>query len=253
MTMEKKILTILNVPSSLVFMKENDLDKYLALSAQAGATDKKCACFSRAIVALDKFHSYFHFEQSFVLTILAYICNLKGDKKHAIECADKAIFQDPLNYVAKNFLKRKPLTWNAITSYDKHFKYEKDFLEFVGGEFKPHAETDILDKVIQCLFDKKTKKKLPAKHKKIVSHTKHTSHRVNIARAVMALNEKKLADSHKHITQALKKLEEAHKAYHQYASMLYKKRADLFNKLGQIDLAKNDLIRAENLFPTPCP
>lgn len=67
---------------------------------------------------------------------------------------------------------------------------------------------------------------------------------------MMSLNEKKVDDSHKHITQALKKLEEGHKAYHQYASALYKKRADLFNKLGQVDLAKNDIIRAENLFPT---
>ena len=245
MVLKKEILGILKIPKSVVFIRENDLDRDLELANQHAAPDKKCVYLCQAIVSLDKFHSYFHFEQSFVCSLLAYMCSLKQDKAEVADFAAKALFQDPLNHVAKDFQAGKSVSWSGLISYDKNYRYEQGFLKFVGGAYKPHPEIITLDQALEHLFDQPKSKKLPAKYKKSLRCMKHLSHRLHIARAL----DEDGADALKHAKAALSCLESSHKAYHQYAASLYRSRADLFKKLGQIDLSKNDIIRANNLFP----
>lgn len=73
----------------------------------------------------EKFHSYFHYEQSYFHLLLAKHLSDENEKNEQLE---KAIFQDPLNHEAKSLLNCRLIE----KKYERDLQSFKDFLFFVG-------------------------------------------------------------------------------------------------------------------------
>ncbi|MBN8828772.1 MAG: hypothetical protein J0H68_08705 [Sphingobacteriia bacterium] len=228
---------------------------------------------NEAIKLVNRFHSYFHFEQSYAYNLLADCYFLLQDKQKAIEIYEKAIFQDHLNTIAIKSLifasdtensKQKyiaqlsklnenyEINFNSDLllirtnkGYAPQFRYEREYIKFAtlnSEVLVQNKEVDLLDKAIK-LVEIKTF----TEAKKILDILKINSHRKNIADALIALNIEDVEIAIKYLKEAVINLEARHKSYHQEASLIYLKRASIFKNLGEIELFKNDLVKANDL------
>jgi hypothetical protein len=81
----------------------------------------------------------------------------------------------------------------------------------------------------------------------IVISANYHSHRTKIAKTISALLRNNLNEATKQIQETIKMLEDAHQQYHQFASSKYLKRAKIFSLLGEVELSKNDIRKANDL------
>ncbi len=213
---------ILNIPSELRPSLEPDLEE------------------------VERFHSYFHFEQSFLYLLSAYIYLAIGDRESSSSYIEKALFQDHFNEPALLFKEKREINLSQIFSYDKNYKYEKDFLKFALGDFRNSKEIDILDEASRDLFFVKFE---TAPNK--LNSLSYPSHRLLVAKGLCFLYEGSAEKAASELSRAEKLLEYSHADYHKYASGLYEKRANTFKESGRKDLAENDMRKARNLFSTP--
>lgn len=167
---------------------------------------------NKAISLVSKFHSYFHFEQSAAYLFKAYALFLmQNDYK---PCLEKAIFQDHLNKVAIEFLE-KPIDYGAILSYDSYIKSDADFFTFAIGTASLSCEVITHRHYFEAF---------------------HNNVYTNLTKAL------------ENIEKAIDMLEKSHEQYHKHAALCYIKRANIFKQQGNIILAKNDLVKANDLF-----
>jgi hypothetical protein len=75
----------------------------------------------------------------------------------------------------------------------------------------------------------------------------YKSHRLSLLKAIIFAWQKGHKAALEYVLQVTKMLEQTHKDYHQYASSIYKMRAKTFEGLGKPELAKNDIIKAQDL------
>ena len=224
--MQLNLYQILNIPEHIILDPENNIHNML---------EKRD--LNQAIFIVNKFHSYFHFEQSFAYLLAAYIANLKEDELSTKEFLTKAIFQDHLNEQALNFHNNASLAY--MVSYNKNIRYEKDFLNFAIGRFELSAEVKLLDNAIELSMSSKI----------VDTEINCKSHRLDFVKTILAIYNKELEVANIWIKNAIESLESSHKNYHKFASEVYLKRAEIFESQGQIDLAKNDRVKANDLFP----
>jgi hypothetical protein len=164
------------------------------------------------------------------------------------EYLTKAIFQDHINYQALEF--ENMITGNItrdleyLLSYDKCFKYEKEFLSFAIGKFATIKEIALLDAAIDFVLYFEMKEA-----KKIIDDLDYKSHRIYLAKTLIAIYREEIDTGNIFIKNAIDSIETSHKNYHKFASSIYLKRAAIFEILDQIDLAKNDRVKANDLFP----
>jgi hypothetical protein len=224
--MSLNLYNILNIPEHIII--ENNIHDILQTETLEN--------LNQAVSILNKFHSYFHFEQSFAYLLAAYIVHLKEDAHSTQEYLTKAIFQDHLNEQALNFYNNASLAY--IFFYNKNIRYEKDFLTFAIGKFVLPKEVELLDNAIELSISSKI----------VDTEINYKSHRLDCMKTIIAIYNKELDLANIYVQNAINSIENSHKNYHQFASMVYLKRAEIFELEGQIDLAKNDRLKAKDLF-----
>jgi hypothetical protein len=181
--------------------------------------DKKLLIATRCVNLCERFHSYFHFEESFFHLLLAKNTN---NQELFIEELEAAIFQDPLNYEAKDLLNKKlpidnpRLDDHRYTSDIKEAKYSryiedyKNFLLFAIGDTSliTYSPTD------SYWYNFEQYKIKPE---------------VEVLRFIVNL------------------ISTNHKLYHTEAAKIYYNRYIVFDEMGSDILAKNDLMKSKNL------
>ncbi len=165
-------------------------DPEIALSILNSATSK-----------IEKFHSFFHFEQSYFHLQLALKFLDENQHEKMLEQLKLAIFQDPLNIQAKQILAGDSQT----SIYQRPYHNFLDYLEFASEE-----EVKYLDNESYW-------------------------------------NDYLENQQNETLIKIIDKISSNHLNYHQESAKLYINRATIFYKLGKIDLAKNDLVKAHNL------
>lgn len=163
-------------------MKEKSLEKQLEL-------------LNLAAKLIEKFHSYFHFEQSYFHNLLAQF--YQGDKRR--EQLQAALFQDHLNKQAQNLL----------DGLEDKIKYQRPFPSFSA--------------YLSFALEK------PVENAKL--------------KGFWAIKPATAENLEEIITQIRK----CHLGYHLESAKLYLNRALVFHKSGQLELSKNDLVKANNL------
>lgn len=188
----------------------NNIDYLNQLAYTENDLNKRKQLLDLAITKIEKFHSYFHFEQSFFHLQLAQelIINEKYDL--AQEQIKLAIFQDPLNLQAlelkDNFdlvIKKKYLMSN---NYSRQFKDFNSYILFATDE-----ENQSL--VQQGYWE----------------WANNNHHTIEI------------------LEQIIEKVKKLHLGYHYESAKFYLNRVMIHNMLNEKILAKNDLVKANNL------
>jgi hypothetical protein len=268
--MQLNLYNILNIPEHIIL--ENNIHTILQ--------NETLENLNQAVSIVNKFHSYFHFEQSFAYLLAAYIAHLKKDEHSRKDYLTKAIFQDHINEQALNFHDNASLSY--IFSYNKNIRYEKDFLQFSIGKFTPSSEVELLDNAIEFSISSKIVDTeiipcsiandhvvelhdlhcapinyrlalldacSPSIHLALKNGINYKSHRLDCVKTIIAIYNRELDLANIFIQNGIDSIEASHKNYHQFASSVYLKRAAIFESQGQIDLAKNDRVKAGDLFP----
>jgi len=240
---EDNIYFILNIPENIILNKENNINHLLFVFEHENSLEKKLYYVSKIIEIVNKFHSYFHFEQSFCYTLYAYILHLKNDQISKNQYLSKALFQDRINSIALDFnnkIDTKGLLWLSL--YNKNYQYESMFLQFAVGTFEETSEITLLDRLIKLVFDSKI-----ALAVALQDEINYSSHRQYLIKSIIAINLGDLALAEDKIKCAINMLEDSHKKYHKYAAKLYASRAVIFEELGLNDLSKNDIFKFHDL------
>ncbi len=98
---------------------------YLSKSLSQLDPQQQLAIATKCINLCEKFHSYFHFEQSYFHLLL-------GRQQSASEQYEAAVLQDPLNNEAIHLLNQT--TEHSDKLYVRDFKDFSDFLKFAIGD-----------------------------------------------------------------------------------------------------------------------
>ena len=129
-------LITLNINTTLLlndFIFSNQENNIECLNQQAIDTkdlELKLELLNQATSKIEKFHSYFHFEQSYFNLHLAILLRNNNDEENAIIQLDAAIFQDHLNLQAKQLL-----SFDQVTEiYHRPFESFEKYLSFASEE-----------------------------------------------------------------------------------------------------------------------
>lgn len=181
--------------------------------------EEKLPIANRCISLCEKFHSYFHFEESYFNLLLAKsVDNLEL----RIQALEAAIFQDPLNYEAKKLLIGiLPLGDDRL--YDHRYigdikdeEYVRDLKDYSGFLHFAIGDSFVFSQPpVESYWH----------NFELYEHDK----RIELLQSVVEL------------------VSHNHKLYHTEAAKVYFNRHAIFNQLGNDVLAKNDLIKAMNL------
>lgn len=167
--------------------------------------DKRLSLLILATEKVEKFHSYFHFEQSYFHLQLALHFKKESKIDEANKQLELAIFQDHENEQAIALLNNNK---DSNKLYTRQYDNFSDYLYFATEE-KGNAtkKNSYWDDYLEYKQNPKSK----------------------ILEIIIA------------------KIRYNHLEYHKESAKLYLNRAITFHNLGQIDLFKNDLVKANNL------
>jgi len=203
----------------------------------------------QAVALVNRFHSYFHFEQSNLCLLAAKIAALLKNDQMELAYLEKAVFQDHLNYEAlvrlAKFSEIELPIHAKSGSYNSHIKYEADFLKFSIGDFLDCHKIKKLDQAI-LLYEKGG----ISEALELADDIDQELHRLILLKASINMHHKCFELALSQIDYALQLVESSHQAYHQTAAKVYQVRAQEYENKGFIELAKNDLIKASDLDPT---
>lgn len=183
--------------------------------------EEKLSIATSCINLGEKFHSYFHFEESYFHLLLAKELGCKSELY--VGELEAAIFQDPFNYEAKKLLAEilpegdERLNDHRFCGdlrdeiYDRYCPSYRHFLEFAC-----------------CVMDY---------DEPPVGSYWHN------------FNEYECSGDIKLLQSTVELVSMSHKLYHSEAAKLYYNRYVILNALGCDVLAKNDLLKARNLNP----
>jgi tetratricopeptide (TPR) repeat protein len=204
--------------------------------------------YCKAISIANKFHSYFHFEQSNAYLIAAKLYHHMGDYKNEQIFLEKAIFQDHINYEAIALMNKYSDEYKNIhipnTIYKSYIKYETKFLEFAIVNYHPSPEIEKLDLAINLNDNHQFKKA-----KEIITSSPLDCHRYYLLFAKVFAQREEFENALKQVNLAINLLEKCHANYHQQSAEIYLLRANKFSQDNQYSLAKNDLLKARDLNP----
>jgi hypothetical protein len=234
------IYQILNIAPSVMSDNSNNVNYWLMQIVATNNYHINLAHINQIISIIEKFHSYFHFEQSFVYTISACAHYAAKDFNSTSELLAKALFQDPINTLALNL----PNQMQTVLLYDKNYRYEQSFLRFAIKEFVTSRQLEFLDQAISYVYlDRIRDAQI------LLEDFFYDSHRFWLIKAIISYYNYDFSSALQQIKHAARMLETSHQNYHQYAARIYALRAKIFNQLGQSQIAKNDLVKARNLCP----
>lgn len=108
----------------------NNIDHLNKQASKGEKLDEQLSLLSLAAHKIEKFHSFFHFEQSYFHLQLAILYRNIGDYEKAKEQLELAIFQDHLNKQAKSMLAEA----DTKELYDRPYKSFADYVSFATDE-----------------------------------------------------------------------------------------------------------------------
>ena len=223
--------------------------------------------YNHAINIVNKFHSYFHFEQSNICLQAAKIFQSLGDRKSQEKYLIQAIFQDHINYEALSEIHKFPgyediyPKTSSSDKYNSHIHLESQYLKFAIGEFNHNIQIAKLDEAIILLEDgdvtcaKNVLKNIESYcfSDKAIDVLKWemvlSLHRYFLLKAKICYAENDPKEALTNILKSLTMVEKSHKDYHHQAAIIYLKRSQYFKEQGEETLAKNDVIKALDLYP----
>lgn len=192
-----------------LFIKDysiRELDEIHALAASEKDPQNRLQLLNNAINEIEKFHSFFHFEQSYFHLRLGILYLKNKQRQEASEEFANAIFQDHLNHQAI-FLQKQNHYLRSDPVYRRPVSDFKSYLIFAN------TNQEALDN--QTLF-------------------------MQLDRD----NYWHYCDNHVLLEKVIEQIRCNHLNYHTASAKFYLNRAATFASLGQKDLAKNDLIKA---------
>jgi hypothetical protein len=175
--------------------------EYLSKSLPELAPQQQLIIAAKCVNLCEKFHSYFHFEQSYFHLLL-------GRQQNSPAQYEAAVFQDPLNYEAQHLLSQTTEPLNQL--YVRDFKDFSDFLKFAIGD-NPSDE-GYLSRSYWDYYNKYCE-----------------------------------SNDIEYLIKTVETISSAHQLYHTNAAKIYYNRHLCFKALGNDILAKNDLIKSNNL------
>lgn len=218
-------MKIVNINQCLSLRDENFGDNdsnidYLAQQLHSNISlDEQLSIATRCINLCEKFHSYFHFEESYFHLLLA---KHTDNQELYIKELEFAIFQDPLNYEAKNLLLEKlPIGDEKLHDH----RYTGDIKE---QEYLRDIE-DYSQFLLFAIGDGAIISQAPVDSYWYYFEQYKINYNIEILQSIVdaiSLN---------------------HKLYHTEAAKAYYNRHIILNQVGSDILAKNDLIKSKNL------
>lgn len=192
--------------------------------------NKRLLMLIRATSKVEKFHSFFHFDQSFFHLELACKYFEQNRIEEAVEQLKAAIFQDPLNSNAKYMLEMKKKI-NFDKQYSRPHNSFVDYISFATMNNKLNKE--------KCINADFSPYDFYAQNDNIsISKDNYW---------LLWLAYKKNEDDLSILETVIEKIRFCHQGYHAEAAKLYLNRALTFWNLNKHELAKNDVIKASNL------
>lgn len=167
--------------------------------------DKRLSLLILATEKIEKFHSYFHFEQSYFHLQLAIHLKKENKIDEANKQLELSIFQDHANEQAIALLNNNKEHYNP---YTRQYNTFSDYLYFATEE-----KGDTVGK--NNYWDD------------------YLNYQKSLEREVLEI--------------IIARIRHSHLEYHKESAKLYLNRAITFYQLDQIDLFKNDLVKANNL------
>ncbi len=183
----------------------NNIDYLNQQAILADDLNEKLSLLILATEKVEKFHSFFHFEQSYFHLQLSIHLIKENKIDQAKQQLELAIFQDHVNEQAIALLNGNK---NFPSIYKRQYTEFMDYLYFATEE-KGNSTS------INSYWDDYL--------------------------------EYQLNPQLKILEEIIEKIRYYHLGYHQESAKLYLNRAFIFYKLGQVDLFKNDLVKANNL------
>lgn len=212
--------------------------------------DRDIGSLSKIIEYTNKFHSYFHFEQSFAYLLCAFLYKQMGKEEMMETYLEKSLFQDHTNPIALEFDDPAILD---ILSYDRYFMSEDDFLDFALGDHLIDDLAEYIDletyRLVQYFKGEEEDSFYKVTKAPLQEYNPDGTHRLAILHGLYEFKRNNIASALTYALESVRNLEDSHKAYHMYASELYKERARVFEKVGEKALSKNDLVKANDLYP----
>jgi hypothetical protein len=183
----------------------NNIDYINQQALLNNAPEEQLILLKLASTKIEKFHSFYHFEQSYFHLQLTQHLLKEGKTEEANEQLKLCLFQDPLNKQAKSILTP---TKEKISPYKRIYDNFSDYLSFASDEKGKYSG---IKGYWQDYLDYKKNKQ------------------ANILETI------------------INKVRNHHLSYHEETSKLYINRAIIHHNLKHIDLAKNDLRKANYL------
>jgi len=195
------------VKNSYFLDSYNNIEYLNKIANETKDLEQKLSLLNIATKKIEKFHSFFHFEQSYFHLQLAIYYLQNNQEALANEQLETAIFQDHLNEEAKFLSSKKDFSNNY--KYKRPFNSFTQYINFATEEVKSSTIETPLDSYWNLLDSKKYESEL--------------------------------------LIKIIQMIRNQHLNYHIESAKLYLNRAVIFHSLDQIDLAKNDLVKANNL------
>lgn len=185
---------------------QNSIDYLNNLALKELNSEKRLAWLKIATAKVEKFHSYFHFEQSYFHLQLAKAF-LKQQKLEQAEAQLKAaLFQDPLN------LEAKAISIDDNQNVKEYKRIYENFQEYI---FFATEENELAEP------------KAPGYWQNYIDYQKNQRESI--------------------LEKIIEQIRWHHLNYHIEAAKLYLNRALVFYQLGAIEVAKNDIRKANYL------
>ncbi|MGB4191397.1 MAG: hypothetical protein WBJ81_02460 [Rickettsiales bacterium] len=185
---------------------QNSIDYLNNLALKELNSEKRLAWLKIATAKVEKFHSYFHFEQSYFHLQLAKALLKQQRLEQAEEQLKAALFQDPLNLEAKAI---------SIDNNQNVKEYKRVYENFLGYLFFATEENEV------------------AEAKALGYWQDYLDYQKNQEEIILG--------------KIIEQIRWHHLNYHIEAAKLYLNRALVFHQLGSLEIAKNDIRKANYL------
>lgn len=214
--------------------ESNNIDSLCAQACSTYDLSHQLDLYGRAAWLCEKFHSYFHFEQSFFCLKLADIYYQNGDINAAIKYYRDSIFQDHLN---------KKAHLGVISCY-----------QLIGDEEKSQLSQDYCRRLNLDITDKPY---LPVYKRPYEGFSEYVQF-ATLSKERMLYRPCGEGNDHywlhngegcdvSELTSIIMLVKSAHENYHLTSSKIYRNRSNVYLAIGKHELANNDLVKAANL------
>jgi len=208
--------------------------------------NKRLEEINQIISKNDQQHHKIHFQSSAAFLFRGYVHQMLNDYKSALLDFKNAITQDPANndaiYAANNHYK-KHLSQNLEVKYLEKLFYSYKANRNVTDQ---NLSNSALYSAINHFMDKNYKESLMGLQS--LFRMDSTNGEIYLLTGIIYLIEHKYDLALKYLNHTVMLLQKKHHHYHIYSSLKYYRRALLYYKINNLDLACNDLTKSLDLY-----